>query len=520
MRTFLTVLSAMLLLASPAAKAAGPTQDELNAAGDNIRDWLYATHDYAGRRYVPARIITPANAEELQPHCMFQLAVVDTFQTSSIVYDGVMYVTTPNLAAALDAVTCKGIWRHEWETRRRGGIASQRGMGMKDGILVRGTPDGFLLALSAASGEALWESSVVAPESGDSINVAPLIYDNMVVVGPAGTVNGWVGAFELTTGAPLWRFNTMPQEGEPSRETWGDNPGLITGTIGGGSVWTVMSFDQPTETLYVPVGNANPAFYGGDRPGDNLFTNTLLVLDIRSGERKWHYQMAPHDVHNWDTSQAGPIFTVAIDGVDRNLVAATGKSGILQIVDRDSHDVLSRTPVTTQKDAGAPLTREGVHMCPGYLGGVQWNGPAFSPRTGLLYVPSIDWCATFHENPEEPRGGGYKMDPLAESRGWVTAVDPATGTVRWQYHAPAPVIAAVTATAGGVVFAGSLDGEFVTLDAATGRKLYGFQTGGALAGGIVSYQIDGIQYVAVMSGSDSALWGSHGSPTVIVFTLP
>jgi alcohol dehydrogenase (cytochrome c) len=176
--------------------------------------------------------------------------------------------------------------------------------------------------------------------------------------------------------------------------------------------------------------------------------------------------------------------------------------------------------VTTQDNAGLPLTPEGIHMCPGYLGGVQWNGPAFNPGTGLLYVPSIDWCSVFFEDPEAPRGGGYQMDPPAQARGWVTAVDPTDGSVRWRYEAGAPMLASITTTAGGVVFGGSLDGEFVVLDAADGDKLYSFQTGGALAGGIVTYQIDGRQYVAVMAGSQSGLWGSRGSPTVVLFGLP
>jgi alcohol dehydrogenase (cytochrome c) len=508
-----------VLSATSALAQMGPTQEELNNAATNTSDWLYATHDYSGQRYVAVDLINADNAADIRPLCMHQLAVVETFQTNGIVYDGVLYVTTPNTAAAIDAVTCAPIWRHEWETRRQGGIASQRGLAMKDGLLVRGTPDGFLIALDATNGEVVWEANVAAPDSGDSINVAPLIYENMVIVGPAGTVNGWVGAFELTTGEPIWRFNTMPQPGEPGRETWGNHEGLSTGRIGGGSVWTVMSFDQEAERLYVPVGNANPAFYGGDRPGDNLYTNSLLVIDVNTGERLWHYQMAPHDVHNWDTSQAGPLFTATAAGQERNLVAATGKSGVLQVLDRETQEVLFRTPVTTQKDAGAPLTREGTHMCPGYLGGVQWNGPAFNPDTGLLYVPAIDWCSVFFERPETNRGGGYEMDSFDIAKGWVTAVDPADGAVRWQYEADSPMVAAITTTAGGVIFGGELDGDFIVLDAEDGEKLYSFQTGGALAGGIITYEIDGQQRVAVMSGSHSSLWGSRGSPTVVLFGL-
>ncbi|MGD9739556.1 MAG: pyrroloquinoline quinone-dependent dehydrogenase [Bauldia sp.] len=517
MRMIGGIAAALLASAGAAFAQAGPTQDELNAAATNTRDWLYATHDYSGQRHVRTDLINTENAAELRPVCMLQLAVVDTFQTNPIVYDGMMYVSTPNLVVALDAVTCAEEWRQEWEGER-GGIASQRGLALKDGILVRGTPDGHLLALDAADGDLLWEVDAVDPDSTDSVNVAPVIFEDMVIVGPAGTVNGWVGAFSLTDGSPIWRFNTMPQPGEFGRDTWGDHEGLTTGAIGGGSVWTIMSLDHEAGVLYVPVGNANPAFYGGDRPGDNLYTNSLLAIDVRTGELLWYYQMVPHDVHNWDTSQAGPLFTAMIGGVERNLVAATGKSGILHIVDRGTQEVLSRTPVTTQENAGLPLTREGIHMCPGYLGGVQWNGPSWNPDTGLLYVPSIDWCSVFFEDPAVGRGGGYEMDE--DWRGWVTAVDPTDGSVRWAYEAAAPMVASVTTTSGGLVLAGALDGNFLVLDAADGAELYRFQTGGALAGGIVTYEIDGRQYIAVMSGSESGLWGSHGSPTVIVFSVP
>lgn len=514
------VLGAVLYTMSGAALAQpGPSQAELSAAADNTADWLHATHDYAGQRFVRLDQINARNASELRPVCIHQLATVETFQSNGLVHDGVLYVTTPKKLVAIDATNCAPLWSHTIEPRREGGIASQRGMAIKDGLIVRGTQDGHLLALHARTGEVAWDRLITDPDSGDSVNGAPLIFEDMVIAGPAGTYNGFVAAFDLATGEPRWRFNTMPQPGEPFRDTWGSEETLASGEIGGGSVWTLMTLDAEAGLLYVPVGNANPAFYGDDRPGDNLFTNSVLVLDVRTGERQWHYQMAPHDVHNWDTSQAGPLFTATIDGVERRLVAATGKIGELFLIDRDTQDVVHRLPVTSMKNAGAALTREGIHMCPGYFGGVLWNGPAYSPDTGLLYVPSIDWCSEFYENADEPRGGGYRMDPLDKANGWITAVDPITGTVRWRYQAGTPMLAAVTATSGGVVFTGDLDGQFLVLDARNGDRLYSFATGGSMMGGVLSYQIGGRQFVAALAGSQSALYGAHGSPSVVLFAL-
>ena len=503
-----------------AAAQQGPTQEELNSAYDNTRDWLYATHDYSGQRYVDLDQINTGNAGELRPVCLYQVGEADTFQTNSIVYNGVLYVSTPTTVAAIDATDCDELWRYQWEPRGQPGIPSQRGLAIKNGLLVRGTTDGYLIALDANSGELTWAVQATTPDTSESVSMAPLIYEDLIVVGPAGTNRGWVRAFDLQSGEPVWRFDTIPGPDDPAAETWGNPEALADGTVGGGSVWTVMSFDQENELLYVPVGNANPAFYGGDRPGANLYTNSVVVLDILTGELQWYYQLEPHGVHNWDTSQAGPLFTAVVDGEQRDMLAATGKRGMLHLIDRNTHELLFEVPVTSIKNVEQPLTTEGVHVCPGYLGGVQWNGPAYSPNTELLYIPAVDWCSVFFEDPSAPRGGGYEFDPPEKADGWVTAVDPASGTVRWRYRAGAPMIAAVTATAGNVVFTGSLNGDFLVLNARNGEELYRFNTGGAMAGGVVTYELDGKQYVAAMSGNQSGLWGSRGSPTVVIFALP
>jgi len=510
----------LIVGASSALAQAGPTQDELNNAQGNTSDWLYATHDYTGQRHVALDQINAGNAHDLQPVCLYQLGEATTFQTNSIVYEGVLYVSTPLLTVAIDASNCSELWRHAWEPRDQPSIPSQRGLAMKDGLLVRGTTDGYVFALDAVDGEMVWAVNMRPSDTFESVSMAPLIYEDLVIVGPAGTDSGWAAALDLQTGDEVWRFNTMPGPGDPALETWSDPEALFAGEVGGGSVWTVMSFDQEAGLLYVPVGNSNPAFYGGDRLGDNLYTNSVVALDVHTGELQWHYQLEPHGVHNWDTSQAGPLFTATIESEERDLLAATGKNGVLHIIDRDTHEAHFTVPVTTMKNVDLPLTPEGVHVCPGYLGGVQWNGPAYNPGTGLLYVGAVDWCSVFFVDPEAPRGGGFEFDPPESARGWVTAVDPSNGSVRWRYRANAPVIASVTTTSGDVVFTGTLAGDFLALNARSGDELYRFNTGGAMAGGIVTYGIGERQYVAAMSGNQSGLWGSRGSPTVVIFALP
>lgn len=521
MRTAVSIsLSFLALVLGQGFAQPGPSQADLDAAFDNSRDWLYATHDYSGQRYVQLDQIDVANAGRLAPVCMFQLGEIDTFQSNGLVYDGVLFTSTPSSTYAIDAANCRELWRHTWQPTGSQGIASQRGLAILEGRIFRGTRDGHVIALDATSGELLWATLARAEGSNEGISMAPLVFGGLVIVGPAGTDRGWLQAFDVASGEPVWRFDTIPLPDSEGYDSWSDPEALEAGEAGGASVWTVMSLDHEAGILYVPVGNPNPAFYGGNRLGDNLYTNSVLALDVRSGELLWYDQLRPHELRNWDTSQAGPLFTAVVDGAERRLLAAAGKDGLLRILDRDSQERLFEVPVTTQSNVDVPSTPDGVHVCPGYLGGVQWNGAAYHPGTGLLYTPAVDWCSVFILEPEGTRGGTYRMDPAESASGWVTAVDPTRGLVRWRYRTGAPAIAGVTATSGDVVFAGDIAGRFVALNARNGDELYRFETGGAMAGGILTYQVDGRQLVAVMSGNPSGLWGSKGSPTVIIFGLP
>jgi alcohol dehydrogenase (cytochrome c) len=252
------------------------------------------------------------------------------------------------------------------------------------------------------------------------------------------------------------------------------------------------------------------------------------VLEVRTGKLKWFYQVVPHDVHDWDLTQVSPLFEATVAGKSRKLVATVGKDGLLHVLDRETREHLYEVPVTTRLNTDVPLTKEGVRACPGVLGGAQWNGPAFNPGTNMLYVPAVDWCATF-KVAEEVRfvegqfymGGSTIPDPLEKSTGWLTAIDASTGRVRWQYHSGRPMLAAVTTTSADLVFTGELTGDFMTLDAKSGDVLYRFNTGGPMNGGVVSYAINGRQYVAVASGTANGFWrAAPAASTIILFAVP
>ena len=506
----------------------GPTQEELNQAASATRNWLYVTHDYAGARYVPLDQINVRNAARLRPVCVYQLGGESNFQSGPVVYQGTMYVTTNRDTVALDAVTCKPKWRYTWTPRTSEAWRNSRGVAIKDGYLVRGTSDGYLLALNAKTGALVWAVKAADSRLGEAFTMPPLIYEDLVLIGPAGSenaVSGWVGAFRLWDGALVWKFHTVPGAVREGSETWQNPRGI---KLGGGALWTPMSLDAQHGELFVAVGNPAPDFAANLRPGKNLYTNSVVALDVRSGKLLWYKQTLANDAHDWDMSQVSPLFEEKIKGRDARLVATVGKDGILRTIDRDSHEVVYATPVTTIKNADVPLTKEGVVTCPGSFGGVEWNGPALNHELNMLYVNAVDWCYKFTLSSETLRhipgrvylGGTIQAMP--ESGGWLTAVDAATGEVRWKYRSQRPMVGAVTTTSGKVVFTGELTGDFLTLDARNGKVLYRFNTGGGIGGGVITYQESGKQYVAVMSGKPSRFWINEiaGAPTVFLFALP
>jgi alcohol dehydrogenase (cytochrome c) len=459
---------------------------------------------------------------------MFQVGERDNFQTMPIVHNGAMYVTTMTMTVALDAATCRVKWRHRWEPKDDMAWERNRGVAVKDGRVVRSTPDGYLFALSADSGAMLWARQVAKPDDGETFTMAPIVYENLVLIGPAGSENnlqGWVGAFQLSDGTPVWRFNTVPKPGEPGAETW-KNPRNIP--VGGGAVWTSFALDVENGDLHVAVTNPAPDLPTHLRQGDNLYTNSIVTLDARTGKLRWHRQLIANDSHDWDVTHATPIFSTTVNGASRRVVATAGKDGMLRALDRETRAVLYEAAVTTRENADTPVGLTPIRACPGVLGGVEWNGPAYNPGTNMLYVPAVDWCTTFtafeqvrHIPGKLYMGGTTSMDPPTRAQGWVTAVDAATGAVKWKYRSPRPMVAAVTTTAGNVLFTGELTGDFLALDARSGDVLYRFNTGGPMGGGVVTYTAGGKQYVAVASGSPSNFWvaGNPGAPTIVVFTL-
>lgn len=506
---------------SPLGK--GPTSEDLIRAAEEGSQWLYHTRDYAGTRYSPLNQIDRNNAVNLRPVCINQLGGQSDFQTGPVVFDGVMYLTSGPETLALNAATCHLLWRHTWEYQDKSLSTVNRGVAIQEGYVVRGTSDGYLLALDSLNGEPLWARQVAQPDMGEYFTMAPMIYENAILIGPAGSNNGlsgWIEAFNLLNGETLWHFDTVPEISGVASNPLGVR-------IGGGSLWTPLSLDVETEALYVAVTNPAPNFSTELNPGTNLYTNSILSLNVKNGELNWYKQLMPGDDHGWDLTQVSPLFNAQINEEERSLVATSGKDGLLRVLDRDSHEQLFLSEVTLQENADAPVTLSGTYSCPGVLGGVLWNGPALEPDEELLITPSINLCSTFYRSQETRYTQGRDFydgtaisDPSTLS-GWLTAVDMTTGNLVWQYEAELPMIAAVTTTAGGLVLSGEMGGDFLVLDSATGDVLYRFNTGGAIGAGVITYEVDGEQFIAVASGhpSEYQVNGGMGAPTLIVFAV-
>jgi alcohol dehydrogenase (cytochrome c) len=265
------------------------------------------------------------------------------------------------------------------------------------------------------------------------------------------------------------------------------------------------------------------------RPGENLYTKNIVALDPRTGELLWHKSIVPNDDHDWDLTQVSPVLKAAEDNVSRDLVATVGKDGILRTLDKNTREALYETPITTVLNAEVPVTTEGVFACPGVFGGVLWSGPAYHPGERLLITPVIDYCARFvaaNEFDVVPgqmyMGGG--VEPANEQSGWLTAVDAEGGDIRWRYQSPAPMVAGVTTTAGGLVLTGELTGNLLAIDVATGEVLNSLYTGAPVGGGVITYEVEGRQFVAVPSGNAMLTFRTGDetprSGSVIVYALP
>jgi alcohol dehydrogenase (cytochrome c) len=517
------------------------------AAAASGRDWLTYGRDYANRRYSPLRTIDTSTVQRLGLHLSFHTGAghVGSFQASPVVVDGVMFVTTPE-----DAVIAYDLRRRRiaWSYRPRLGTrllccgTANRGVAIGDGLVFIGTLDARLIALDAATGASRWEAQVDDPGAGYGITMAPLVVDSLVIVGMSGAefgIRGHVSAYEARSGRLAWRFYTVPSPDEGG--WWGPWRTTVSGggalprdlrrehadsarfadawRRGGGSVWVTPAYDPATGTIYASVGNPAPSFNGTPRPGDNLYTNSIVALEAKSGRLRWYHQLVPHDL--WDYDPACSPVLVEIGG--RPVVLSAGKLGWLYALDAGNGGLVVRSAeFVPHENLFAPPTAAGVRVAPGADGGSNWSPLSYSPATGLAYVvalhnPMIIVSDSAPYTRGEPWYGGATSLP-GPRWGTISGIDPATGRVVWQVRTRKPMVGGSLVTAGGVLFAGEGDGWFRAYDARNGRQLWEFRTPAGVNAPPITFEVDGVQFVAVAAGGNTQQGYPLGDE-VFVFSL-
>jgi len=506
------------------ASVTGVHAEEATTPDPSNTSWLSYNGNVNGQRFVDLKQINTSNVAQLGEICRLKVDAAGSFHSGILQIDGVLYFTTASDTLAVDATNCTLRWRHHYATQEYGGSALQvnRGVAYANNKLFRGTVDGRLLAIDATSGQTVWQYQIGDPLQGEFFAASPQVFQGLVIIGAAGGdwgIRGRVMAFDAETGREAWRFYTIPQGDDPGAESWNDAP---SARYGGGGTWTTYTLDMAAGEVFIPVGNPAPDFLPEYRPGENLYSNSLVVLDAATGTLKWYHQLLSNDGLDLDLGAAPALY---FNSKGERMVAFGGKDGYLYGVNRETKQRVFKTPVTTITEPKQVPGTKAWELCPGILGGVEWNGPAYDRDHHAVIVGSVDWCAQltrdegFQFKPGTFNfGGSYKQ--LDTRRGWIVAVDADTGAERWKLETPAPQISGITPTAGGVIFAGDTAGNFFALDANTGSRLYSVDTGGALAGGVISYARDDKQYVAFASGNVSRLtFGVVGSPTLMIYGL-
>jgi PQQ-dependent dehydrogenase (methanol/ethanol family) len=500
-KTRLAVIVTIAFCVAPLCSPAAAVPHDADSGG-----WPSYNGSYAGSRYSVLSQITADNAEHLKEICRVRAGEIGSFHSGPVFANGLVYITTAHITTAVNPTNCEIAWRTVYASEQTEPWPTNHGVGFADRRVFRGTGDGRLLAFDAATGKELWRTVAADPGVGEWIGSAPIVWNGVVFAGLSGGdwgIKGRMLAFDAGDGHKLWQFNLIPQDGEPNADTWSAKSNLR----GGGGSWTSYALDPETGELFVSVGNPSPAYDKSQRRGRNLYTNSVVVLDANSGALRWWYQLRPADDHDLDLA-APPMLMTTRSG--RKLLLLGSKDGWVYAIDRLSHKLAYKTAVSSFKNVDMTPTPAGIVTCPGMFGGVEWNGPAFDALHDSIVVGSVDWCNRLTLARDQIyQAGQVTMHGVGEmvgaADGWVTSIDAATGIVKWKYDMHAAVLSAITPTAGGVVFVGDARGNFYTFDSADGRVLSKIDTGGALAGGIITFGMDNRQYVAVASGNVSRL---------------
>jgi alcohol dehydrogenase (cytochrome c) len=516
--------------------------DRLLRAAQEPQNWLTYSGTLFSHRYTGLTQITPANVKNLELQWVFQTRgpaePTEKSEATPLVVDGVMYtVLSPNHVVALDAASGRMFWMYSPRLSPLARVCCgrvNRGLAILGEALFMGTIDGHLIAIDAKTGTPLWDVTISKPELGYSFTMAPLVVKDKVIMGPAGGeygIRGFIAAFDVKTGKEAWRFHTVPGPGDPGFDTW--PAGSNAWEHGGGSIWVTGSYDPDLNLMYWGVGNPGPDWNADPRPGDNLYTDSVVALDPDSGQLKWHYQFTPHDEFDYDSTQVPVLADMDWKGRPRKVMLWANRNGFWYVLDRSTGEFLQGMPFVRVNWAegidqqGRPkrvlnATVEGTLVYPNNQGATNWYSPSYSPRTGLFYIPSwMDTYSTYTKGDVQYKEGNQytgrfptmtvpalrtgpgAVNQRTPQEGWgaIQAFDPKSGELKWQFKMADVTDSGVLTTATDLLFAGGREGYFFALDARTGAQLWRGSVGGQVSAAPMSYAVNGRQYVAISAGS-------------------
>jgi alcohol dehydrogenase (cytochrome c) len=500
------------------------------AADSEPSTWVTYSGNYQAQRFSQLSQINPQNVGQLKPTWIYQMRNPGIVETSPIVVDGVMYITEPpSTATALDVRTGRPLWTYKPSIPSDviiiGSPPVNRGVAILDNTVFFGTVNCHLIALDAKTGIVRWDIVVDDNKKGYYVTAAPLAIDGKLIIGVSGAetgIRGFIDAYDPKTGKRLWRTWTVPRKGEPGSESWGGD----SAQHGGGSTWVTGSYDPELNLIYWGTGNPAPDWNDDTRPGDNLYTCSLLALDANTGKIKWHFQFTPHDVHDWDATEVPILFDAQVNGRARKIVSMANRNGFFYVLDRQTGEFLSATAYVKQNwtdgmDAkGRPFARRdadpktaGTLVYPAITGGANYYSPSYSPKTALFYQAAREMGGVYFKGDAEYKdgtaytGGGGDNKNGDDAYGAIRALEGTTGKLRWEFRLVTPPMAGVLSTAGGLVFGGAEEGNFFALDAENGKPLWELQLGGTIRASPMSFAIDGKQQVAISAGSSLFVFG-------------
>jgi alcohol dehydrogenase (cytochrome c) len=519
------LLAAALAAAIPLTGYAQTAGDLLKGAQKDTSNVLNYGMGYNLQRFSPLTQIDRESVKRLVPVWNYSYDDNKSEESQPLVYNGVLYVTTNAATMALDAKTGQQLWKSKIEYPPETprivccGIIN-RGLALYEGKIFRTTLDANVIAIDAKDGKELWRSHAIDFKDGYSMTVAPLVADGVVLTGISGAeygIRGFIDGWDPETGKHLWRTYTVAGPDDPNGKSW---PG-DTWQHGGGSTWITGSFDPDLHTVYWGTGNAgswNPT----QHPGDNLYTCSVLALDPKTGKMKWHFQFSPNDPYDYDSVAEMVLADLNVGGKPTKVLMDANRNGFFYVLDRTDGKLIAANQYIAKQtwakgidESGRPIPSdvtdrarkgEAVEVWPGAMGGKNWSPVSYNPQTGLVYANTLLWGMHYKPVDTEFRAGltywGADIDWVWPDgpRGFLKAIDPLTGKSKWEAPSDIPRFSGVLSTAGGVVFSGKLTGEFEAFDAENGKKLWQFKTGSGIEGQPITWQQDGVQYVAVSSG--------------------